>query len=366
MEEAPTYIKVTTDSPFYPFPIDEPKESEPQQSIGIYAPIDCLDRVYIGGKLPNNDYIRLVGLRVEPVKPGQNGSQLVLTIQTMRLDEAPEYSALSYNWGPLWERTQNSFHGWRLSQNLKDAVEFLASAKPGLWWTDALCINQDDAEEKNQQVRMMKQIYSRAEQVCAWLGRGDEATDRCIDLGHQITELLRNGKIRYPSSEPPKKFCNRELEAIGLPATDDTVWIDFVKLISRPYFYRIWVLQELVTAKEPILLVCGRRGLTWEYMHFSTVWLCYTGWLRAIEIQTDNVSHVGQSLLKLVSQLRDSKMSSNLVEVLRMSRGLKATDPRDHIIAVLGLVSAEDKAIASIEPRYDQPVTDSTAILLEH
>lgn len=45
-------------------------------------------------------------------------------------------------------------------------------------WADALCINQEDTKEKNWQVPLMKQIYSNATSVHAWLGpRYDDSPD---------------------------------------------------------------------------------------------------------------------------------------------------------------------------------------------
>jgi hypothetical protein len=35
---------------------------------------------------------------------------------------------------------------------------------------DAVCINQEDIEEKSNQVSMMNEIYSRCSTVCIWLG----------------------------------------------------------------------------------------------------------------------------------------------------------------------------------------------------
>jgi hypothetical protein len=40
-----------------------------------------------------------------------------------------------------------------------------------LLWVDAICINQDDIEERNRQVKLMAFIYSRALAVLVWLGR---------------------------------------------------------------------------------------------------------------------------------------------------------------------------------------------------
>jgi hypothetical protein len=44
----------------------------------------------------------------------------------------------------------------------------------GFLWIDAICINQSDNEEKSQQVRLMGEIYSKAEVVRVWLGPSTE------------------------------------------------------------------------------------------------------------------------------------------------------------------------------------------------
>jgi hypothetical protein len=40
-----------------------------------------------------------------------------------------------------------------------------------LIWFDAICINQNDQEEKTHQVRMMKETYENACRVIIWLDR---------------------------------------------------------------------------------------------------------------------------------------------------------------------------------------------------
>ena len=65
-------------------------------------------------------------------------------------------------------------------------------------WADALCINQEDAEEKNWQILLMMQIYSNATSVHAWLGpRYDEnpevvnSVTAAFDLVPIVADLLR-------------------------------------------------------------------------------------------------------------------------------------------------------------------------------
>lgn len=81
-----------------------------------------------------------------------------------------EYTALSHVWGSnnatyliaveqayLWIRP-NLYHF------LEHACEELREVD---LWIDALCINQDDILEKNRQIPLMGQIFSRARKVIA-------------------------------------------------------------------------------------------------------------------------------------------------------------------------------------------------------
>lgn len=56
----------------------------------------------------------------------------------------------------------------------------------GFFWIDAICINQDDLEERSAQVAIMPQIYSKADCVIVWLG----------DDSQMIFRLLKNQWMR--------------------------------------------------------------------------------------------------------------------------------------------------------------------------
>ncbi|KAH9219629.1 heterokaryon incompatibility, partial [Leptodontidium sp. 2 PMI_412] len=42
--------------------------------------------------------------------------------------------------------------------------------EPRVMWIDALCICQENDEEKSHQVRLMGEIYKRCAEVCIWVG----------------------------------------------------------------------------------------------------------------------------------------------------------------------------------------------------
>ncbi|KAK0644413.1 heterokaryon incompatibility protein-domain-containing protein, partial [Cercophora newfieldiana] len=88
--------------------------------------------------------------------------------------------AISYAWGPP-DLTASLFCGpegdeIRITPSLESALRaFRLPSETRRLWADAVCINQQDLDEKILQVRRMSFIYRQAEHVRVWLG--DEADD---------------------------------------------------------------------------------------------------------------------------------------------------------------------------------------------
>lgn len=70
----------------------------------------------------------------------------------------------------------------RLSSTENRSQPELKGSASGLFWIDALCINQGNLEERSAQVRIMPQIYTKADCVMVWLG----------DDSNMLFRLLRN------------------------------------------------------------------------------------------------------------------------------------------------------------------------------
>ncbi|KAK4973388.1 hypothetical protein LTR42_005373 [Elasticomyces elasticus] len=132
------------------------------------------DRIYQNSPL-TGQHIRLLTIR-----PGATDDRLEFDLTLVDWRHPPTYEALSYAWGSSAER-----HKIRLddrvvfvTSNLKNALfAFRYPDRPRVLWVDALCINQNSIAEKNHQIRLMDQIYSRAERVKVWLGEEREPDD---------------------------------------------------------------------------------------------------------------------------------------------------------------------------------------------
>lgn len=174
------------------------------------------------------DEIRL--LHLEP-NSSLDGNLMTCTLHHAKLSNKPRYEALSYMWGPKEMKSiQLNGQRYNVRENLLQALFHLQETNTKrVLWIDAVCINQDDIEERNYQVSQMGMIYHKAWRVLSWLGPDN---DPSIELG--IWAL--NNHVRFLSQ----------------PITDDWVCkLNAVKMLCfRPYWTRLWIIQEVLGARK--------------------------------------------------------------------------------------------------------------------
>lgn len=91
-------------------------------------------------------------------------------------------------------------HALLVTQNLFDFLTQMArNSHCGPFWIDAVCIDQSNDVEKNQQVNMMADIYQTAHEVLIWLGKADATTGMALKI---ITDFgdPRYGQPSFPTS----------------------------------------------------------------------------------------------------------------------------------------------------------------------
>jgi len=112
-------------------------------------------------------------IRLLCLEPCSNGTgELRAHFLLSCIDQPPEYEALSYTWGePVFpERLHVGDAIINITANLARALlYFRRMEKPRALWIDAVCINQDNVQEKGQQVSIMGNIYRNAKRVMIWL-----------------------------------------------------------------------------------------------------------------------------------------------------------------------------------------------------
>ncbi|KXJ85455.1 heterokaryon incompatibility protein-domain-containing protein, partial [Microdochium bolleyi] len=101
-------------------------------------------------------------------------SPLRYTITIVSLNAKPHFTALSYVWGDPAVMRNIVVDGVEVevTKNLHDALQWF-SGQGQLdmpIWADAICINQQDLDEKSNQISLMSRIYKEASKVMCWLG----------------------------------------------------------------------------------------------------------------------------------------------------------------------------------------------------
>lgn len=103
------------------------------------------------------------------------------------------------------------------------------SAASGFFWVDAICINQEDLEERSAQVQIMPDIYSNASCVIVWLGDDSQMIFRLLrnvwstpDLKDVIRRVNKKAKRLKELKEQCKSRAARPVESTESLSTWNT------------------------------------------------------------------------------------------------------------------------------------------------
>ncbi|KAL0260868.1 hypothetical protein SLS55_004560 [Diplodia seriata] len=194
-----------------------------------------------GLSLPQYAYVPLQHvdeMRLLRIAPGTWNDPIHCDIFHCRLSQKISYEALSYTWGSEEKPfTINCGENrWlAVTSNCFAAIRRLRKPdRPRTLWIDAVCINQANDLERGHQVKNMTQIYREADQVIVYLGEADD------DQSREALQDLRSYKWIKPGR--PRLHSLR-------------------RLLQRPWFTRIWVLQEVYMARS-LTVICGNLGQT--------------------------------------------------------------------------------------------------------
>ncbi|KAM0264305.1 hypothetical protein ACHAQJ_000795 [Trichoderma viride] len=231
------------------------------------------------------------------------------------------------------------------------------------FWVDAICINQEDLDERARQVKYMADIYTLASVVISWLGEEDEHTKKGFELLESLSSSSPNVLKRLL---PGAHTADSQLSGFSDPQS----WLSVVRLFQRTYFSRVWIIQEVVLAKK-VTVMCGSYNIDWKALADASHFFSTTGWRHYLDhlaqIQDVNMSDPAirqmtriyhQAPTTLAAVARDvarrgqQSWTTTLLHSLIRSRDFKATDPRDKVYSLLGLVQASVQDKPRLTPAY--------------
>ncbi|KAM5354688.1 hypothetical protein ACJ41O_001335 [Fusarium nematophilum] len=216
---------------------------------------------------PSRKQIRLLTLMPHPDRHGP----MVGELSIVSLLDSPVYDALSYVWG-----SSVSYFGLDLDgspspigRNLDNALRHLRLPdRPRSLWVDAVCINQADSEEQSHQVQLMRDVYSRAANVRAWL-------DQDVDASAQVFRGS-GGKWNFEGVD-----CG-----------------PMAAVFRDVYWTRLWIQQEVILASKLV-------------MHFRSTELPAEPFLAFARLMTRAEKSPKSSSLGFAAFERDTAMGFN-------------------------------------------------------
>ena len=192
----------------------------------------------------------------------------------------------------------------------------------------------------------MDNVYESASRVIAWLGEENEDSKLAFDA---FEALPRDNQVHWDLRRS-RTFDEKFIEPQYARAIEN--------LFRRPWWHRIWTVQESVLGKI-LVFVCGYRQCPAELLfalelgHSKHKRSCCEGFFRkpASNLPLTKDTHA-------IAQLhlyRGRSFAWRLIHLLGEFRSRGCSDPRDKIYALLNLCNAKERR--TIVPDYSLPVS---------
>ena len=291
-------------------------------------------------------------LRISRLEDGSFSGRL----KAFPLADAPPFYSASYTWGEkVFSDTPIRLNTGMLPV-LKGLAPFLNMVSQhedfddeDWWWIDSLSINLADGKEREQQVHIMADIYRRAQRAMVWLGDEVEEGNDCrgaIDFLRYLSDLqpaFRGHESQITRSTLRSPLFNPHWTAVG-------------NLLGRSWWTRVWTLQEMILPQQ-VKLYCGQdsisRGRFKSAMY--SIFLCSVD---NYDITHDLIPRKVFDAAFNRRRIHQWHTSNNpkpcgmpLVAILAYLGNHLASDSRDRIFSVLGLITERDRRLVGA-PEY--------------
>ncbi|KIW08198.1 uncharacterized protein PV09_01128 [Verruconis gallopava] len=279
--------------------------------------------------------------------PGDDESHIQITLEVGSLQSCSPYDALSYTWGDkIYHAIECNGKMLRIQENAWLALHALRRPNEvRKLWVDAICINQDDTDERSRQVLLMRQIFQQATIVIVWLGPESSGTKNVFDLLGTLSKARASEELEKQS----QPFTTQDLLTARLPGRTEQAWTDLDMFYWQTWFTRVWIIQEMAVA-QTIIFRCGRHLCTYDDLEAASNYI--------VSHSLTALTGVDPSKFIRLSQFRQDYQQRNpdsacIDLILCRARQSYSTDARDKVFGVLGLIR-QSRTPLPLTPTYTQ------------
>ncbi len=308
-------------------------------------------------------------IRLLELYSGDFDDDINCSIRHATLSSTLEFTALSYTWGDpkICKAILVGGQIFEVTVNLFDALRHLRSSQDTqTLWVDAVCINQGDTDERSKQVLRMRDIYTFANTVEVWLGLADDDDRAAMAL------VKKMGAIVSDPEEPLAQGFDKEYELAFLEIFEGTEPEEIraiSQLFKRPWWTRVWVVQELTLANQQAAIVrCGEAAGPW-LSFLITAYAIESSWFIVNAIITGVFPDVKLDAFNNGIRMAQCRRVDSthtpfaLLDLLHQHRDCESTDPKDKVYGLLGI--SGDVEDIGIMPNYDRSPEEIFADLFE-
>ncbi len=293
-------------------------------------------------------------LQLHEVRHEDGGQVIHASVHNEPANGHRPYTALSYAWGTLTASKRMILNGEAhlITENLHQALLVLFAQGVINLWVDALCIDQDNPDEKGAQVQRMATIFQKADCVVIWLGSSSARSQEILRFLEGVESTALDQYFWGQSLLNPLWHGNLDFDE------------SFKEFLGRDYWQRTWCIQEIATAQK-IMLFCGTDcidGTALEALFSRTMWESQRPGAHSTWSVSSSSPFEDVVSLWTVRESFRSRQPMDLLTLLYDFRRGKTSLPVDRVYALLGLAFDQRSFIAESDYNLtpDQLCVDMT------
>ncbi|KAK3625588.1 hypothetical protein LTR56_020308 [Elasticomyces elasticus] len=288
-----------------------------------------------------------------------------------------DFAALSYVWGDPRETTTIEVNSvqTQITKSLAAALHCLREtcrfAGSYHLWVDALAINQLDDLERSQQVAVMRDYYTMAWSVIGFLGPAQDECHKALGLVRSLADIAGS----EDTCEDLRTTIVRTKKHPHMPGS----WLALNRLALRPYWIRLWIMQELALGGPRAILYYGSEAILWHTFCRGLGVLSGFLWIARVEATKYDcrllpdearprgaqyvLDHIFKDIWMLSHIEENQSQSPKLSRLMEMATSTLCSDPRDKVYGMLGVMDRE--VAKAIEPDYTRSAAEACTRVAE-